>query len=332
MKLTRTERLLRIVQLAQCCRRITIDSLVDELGVAPRTVLRDLSTLRRVGLRCVYDAEAHSYTLDPASHLHPFALTKGEGVALLLVARRFVDARMVPMAPLAMSAALKLESALPSDIVKECERLLGGVHVGGWPTSDISGASDLLLRLLEAVADRRKTRVNYDSYSSGTEIQTVLRPYGVAFRGRGWYVIGYSEKHRETRMFKIERIVEFTVLTESFRPPKKKFSVDEFFGNAWHMIRGNQMYHVKVVFGRKVAGTVEEVSWHSTQRTRRRSDGTLVFEVDVAGINEIAWWILGYGDQAVVHEPEELRRLIATHAANVLRFYQNYGPDVPWGT
>lgn len=30
------------------------------------------------------------------------------------------------------------------------------------------------------------------------------------------------------------------------------------------------------------------------------------------GIREVSWWILGYGDQAEVLEPKELRELVAT--------------------
>ena len=69
-------------------------------------------------------------------------------------------------------------------------------------------------------------------------------------------------------------------------------------------------------------GNVEEVHWHATQRTRRRTDGSLVFEVDVAGIDEILWWILGYGDQAIVAEPDALRHLIASHARGIVQNYE----------
>ena len=46
-------------------------------------------------------------------------------------------------------------------------------------------------------------------------------------------------------------------------------------------------------------------------------------KLDVDGIEEISWWIMGYGDQAVVSEPEILRLLIQSHAKNLLRHYEN---------
>ena len=41
----------------------------------------------------------------------------------------------------------------------------------------------------------------------------------------------------------------------------------------------------------------------------------------MAGIREISWWILGYGNEAEVLEPERLRKLIADHAKGMLERY-----------
>jgi proteasome accessory factor B len=70
-----------------------------------------------------------------------------------------------------------------------------------------------------------------------------------------------------------------------------------------------------------VAQNVAEVSWHKTQRLEFQRDGSLIFEVDVSGLNEIVWWILGYGDQAEVLSPLKLRRLVAHRAKNMCRMY-----------
>ena len=51
---------------------------------------------------------------------------------------------------------------------------------------------------------------------------------------------------------------------------------------------------------------------HAASRTDR--DGTLDFRAKVSGLNEISWWVLGYGDQAEVLEPPELRDLVAARA------------------
>ena len=84
-----------------------------------------------------------------------------------------------------------------------------------------------------------------------------------------------------------------------------------------------------------VAQNVAEVNWHKTQKLTFNTDGTLDFQVTVSGLNEISWWILGYGDQAEVLQPPELRRLVAGHAARMLGHYpESSGAEIPgphWG-
>jgi predicted DNA-binding transcriptional regulator YafY len=45
------------------------------------------------------------------------------------------------------------------------------------------------------------------------------------------------------------------------------------------------------------------------------------FRATVSGLNEIAWWILSYIDQAEVLQPVKLRRLVAQRAQNMTAIY-----------
>ena len=108
-----------------------------------------------------------------------------------------------------------------------------------------------------------------------------------------------------------------------YRIPSR-FSIDRYLRNAWHLIaeRGRDR-RVVVRFQPMVAQNVSEVLWHKTQKLTFNEDGTLDFEVTVSGLDEISWWILGYGDQAVVQEPEILRVTVASHAKNMVRHYEH---------
>jgi proteasome accessory factor B len=45
----------------------------------------------------------------------------------------------------------------------------------------------------------------------------------------------------------------------------------------------------------------------------------------VSGLNEISWWVLGYGDQAQVLQPPELRDLVAGRASRLVEQYKRSG-------
>jgi proteasome accessory factor B len=84
------------------------------------------------------------------------------------------------------------------------------------------------------------------------------------------------------------------------------------------VIPEGKIYNVKLKFTPKVATNVTEVYWHSTQKVTHNSDGSAIMEFRVDGINEIFWWILGYGDQVQVLSPKVLREKIIKAATNIV--------------
>ncbi len=321
MDLTRTQRLVRIVEILQAGRKCGATTLAHEFGVSRRSIFRDMNVLRGVGLECYYDPDSESYALRKSLFLRPLDLTLDEGKALLMLTRKVVSERVLPAYRSMLSASLKIEAAVPDAVRKECGVLIENLDFE-WPhVSDVGPVSDLIVRAAKSIATRRKIYIRYDTANANREVETTLRPYRVFFRRQRWYLVGHSERQREVRLFELERIVEMVESDRNFRTGGN-FSLSEFFGNAWNIIRGDEAYHIEIVFGEKVAGNVEGVTWHPTQRTRRRSNGSLVFEADVDGIDEIVWWVLGYGDQAVVVQPDALRASVARQAEKMSRLYR----------
>lgn len=50
-------------------------------------------------------------------------------------------------------------------------------------------------------------------------------------------------------------------------------------------------------------------------------NGEIDFHVDVEGLSEIVWWVLGYGSQAKVLEPLELQQMVLEHIEGMLQQY-----------
>lgn len=319
--LTRTQRLIRIVEILNSGRKCDIATLVDEFGVSRRTALRDVHVLREAGMICSYDPDSGSYILKNSFHLKPLSLTMDECVALLMITRKIVSNRVLPAHQSLESAFMKVEAAIPNRIQKECGAVIANLDFQ-WPRIvDAGPFSDVIFQTVTSISRRNKINIRYDCPNDKQEIATTIRPYRVVFRERGWYLIGYSERHRQVRIFQVERIVKLLETSSNFRMVTD-FSLADFFGNAWDVVRGDRTYHVEIVFGVMVAESIEGIIWHPTQQTRRRSNGSIVFEVDVDGIDEILWWILGYGDQAVVIQPEALRSKVARIAERTVRLYR----------
>ena len=321
MNTKRVERLLRLIQVMQSGRSCTAEDLASQLGHSRRTVFRDLGLLARAGLPFSYDRETRRYAAEHPQLLPPVPFSQGEALALLLAANFALSRQVIPDANAAASALMKLEGMMPPEVRDLCASLVACTDVRPQQESDHAMSGDLVTALQHMAARRFMATAHYDSYFERATIVTTLHPYRVVFMHRGWYLIAWSEFHRSVRTFKIERFLSLKRLDRRFAAPRD-FRLDDYFGDAWIMIRGDRRYRVRIRFEPKVAGNVDEIRWHRTQRTAFQPDGSLLFEADVDGVEEIAWWVLGYGDQAEVLEPAELREIIKGHAARMLDRHQ----------
>jgi len=335
MNLSRLRRLLQLINLLQGGRQHNTEALARECEVSRRTIFRDLDTLRTAGVPLVYDESQQRYHIPGTYYLPPTNFTPEEAMALVVLCHDLAGQLPAPFFKPVRNAAMKLENALPVRLRERVRTDAGAVQIQMVPTNRLDGCESTCDLLLSAATSRRSVRIAYRSLAEDKEICTRLQPYRLLFSRRSWYIIGRSSLHRATRTFNLGRILRIEPLEDRYEIPHG-FSVERYLRNAWHLIpEPGPDREVVVRFTRKVAQNVAEVAWHKTQRLEFRPDGALDFRVTVSGLNEMSWWILGYGDQAEVIQPPELRRIVAGHAARMLASYPEFAaseiPGHHWG-
>ena len=72
-----------------------------------------------------------------------------------------------------------------------------------------------------------------------------------------------------------------------------------------------------------MAGYIKEKIWHESQEIHSQDDGSIIFESRVAGTEEIKFWIMSWGSQALVLEPESLMDEIREEAEAMLERYNS---------
>lgn len=107
-------------------------------------------------------------------------------------------------------------------------------------------------------------------------------------------------------------------MSDRFFIEDKEFDIGEYLSRAWSIVPKNKIYNVKLRFTVKVAFDVAAVQWHRTQKVTFEDDGSAILEFRVDGLNEIIWWILGYGDRVQVLAPKILREKIIEIAQRVV--------------
>jgi len=317
----RVRRLLNIIRLSQGGRP-KIEELADICQVSERTIYRDINKLRELGIVISLHPETHRVSVSDPVYLPPVQFTLEEAFSMLTLCFEAAKEPVFPLLDAIGEATCKLFGALPRKITDQLMPLTGKVLMQKEPSHSHAGSTEAFLKVREACAKHRAVSIKYKSPKDPDSIFTRLHPYQIFFARHAWYVIGWAELFKEIRMFHIGRIEEIQVTDERFKNPKS-FSLDRYLRNAWSLIpEPGPDSDVEIRFSPLVAQNVSEVRWHKTQQiTKNELDGSIIFRVRVSGLNEISWWILGYGKEAEVLGPPELRNIMRKHIEELNRIY-----------
>jgi len=308
----RVSRLLEMVTLFQSGTGWSAKALAERFGVSRTRIFNDVRALRDAGVPV--QRSAYGYKIDPSFFLPALRLTPREVLALLFPIELFTDSPAEQ--EVLRGAREKLLSCLPPRLRVSAEELMRRTSVV-LPTAAPSG--EVFAQLREAVAEHRRIVIVYSGRTTGDLRRLDIDPYGIAFRKHAWYVVAYSMTHREVRKFRVSRIgaVELTPL--HFTVPQD-FSVDAYFEGAWYIFSGDPR-EVALRFSPTVAQLVRDRVPHPGQQIQTLSDGSIFYRATVNNLDEVAWWLVQYGGEAVVVYPEELRQKVVALATSILEVY-----------
>jgi proteasome accessory factor B len=177
--------------------------------------------------------------------------------------------------------------------------------------------ADVLPKIQTALVERRTLRMRYHSAHSGEEGQRDVDPYSLTYFDGGLYLVAYCHTRKDVRLFAAERIRAADVLRQRFEVTKG-FELRAYLDKAWGIIQGD-FVTVRVVFSPKIARYIRERLWRPSQWFRDLADGRLEMTLRVADTVEIRRWILGYGTDAEVMEPNGLREALRQEAESLAR-------------
>lgn len=320
--------MVQILMAVQSGQRCTVDDLIGMSGVSRRTVFRDLKDLRKAGVPCHCNKKTQYYTIDPKFFLSAPSLSTQEALALLLLVYKARHYTHFPFKDSALRAALKIESSLPGKMRRYCSAALQNISIKADPQVRMHSLDKMFAQLQEAILRKRVVNIRYYLPRERKTIVTDLSPYHLVHSDNIWYVLGKSGLHKRIHPFKLSQIKELNMSDKGFIP-HGEFDIAEYLGRAWSMMPEGRLYYIKLKFMPEVAHSVTQVRWHSTQAVTFGEDCSAIVEFCVDGLSEITWWILSYGDQVQVLEPEILRQKIIEIAQNTVRQNEQLSPVYP---
>lgn len=304
----RLSRAIRVLELIQGRGRWNATSLAKEVDASERSIYRDLAALELAGVPYYFDQTEQCYRVRPGYRLPITNLTTDE-LLDQTTANAVAQAHAVPLSG-AKTATIKLKSASTEENAKlldEAERLTSVLDL---KLADHSQHQQSIKAIQWAMLEQTQLTGQYASPYQDKPVRLHLHPYRVCFAGQSWYLIARPNDGDTPRTYRVPRFQSLRALQRPAEVPKE-FNLNDYFGNAWSVYRGNETYSVELEFTAEAAPLVLETTWHHTQVIKKKyKDGRTVLGFTVDGLQEIVWWVLGWSGGVKVIQPNELREML----------------------
>jgi predicted DNA-binding transcriptional regulator YafY len=163
--------------------------------------------------------------------------------------------------------------------------------------------------LKSAVIHQKCVKITYAN-SCGTMSERIVQPLKMAYKSMSWYLKAYCTKKQDYRIFKLTRMIDLEILTESFC--KRSFpELDETPGRAYNTIvlrfPKNMAYRVYDEFDK---------TWVS-----KNENGDFIVSVEMPEDEWLIGYLLSFGTQVDIIEPVYLRDIVAEQAKKIYEKY-----------
>jgi predicted DNA-binding transcriptional regulator YafY len=316
--MNRTDRLLAIILELQDRKHLRAEDLAAIFEVSKRTIYRDIQALCEAGVPVVA-VTGQGYSLPEGYFLPPVSFSPDEALLLILGSEVMAHNFDTHYRTSARSARRKIEAVLPEALRQQVESLQQRInfvaaHSAGSPVSH-----DYLPPLRRAILERRTVRLHYHQrFPEAGETPHSVRevdPQRLVHRVNVWYLSAYCHLRQELRHFRLDRIERLELLPHTFADPILS-NVDQ----PQATMPRNLL--IRALFDKEAERWLPEArSFYIVEEAQ--TEAGLLVTLTVRQEQEVLPWLLSWGSQVRVLEPESLRRKLAEEAAKMLQNYQD---------
>lgn len=307
---------------------VTLKELMDKYEVSDRQIHRDLNTIMndmRVPLvkheRVIEGSKRTCYCLE-VGYLP--SLSPEKATVLFL--------SMLQQKGSALTGHLnELKDALVSTLFKyhydpkelAVEKLQNRIHLVEETLVEPERVGELFSKLVKALKDCYRVKINYFVTHSQQETERVVEPYGLICKRQNWYLVGQCLERKAIRVFRVDQIRDvFPYSSEKFQYPAE-FELKEYMAHSWGVINDGEVCQIRIKFSNRVAHRVKNLIYHPSQVLEEElPDGSIIVSFEVCGITEMKTWLVQWGDTVEVLEPGWLREDMCKLAEGILKVYR----------
>lgn len=327
--MNRTERLYRIDTLLRTNRCVSMQHLLDELGVSIATVKRDLEYLRAsLNAPIEWDRAGRGYRLTtsnlagPRYELPGVWFNASEIHALLTIEHLLKEIEPGVLAP--HFAALRDRLAgLLDDADADIQTIERRIFIRHRFKRAVSPRH--FEKVVDALFRRHRLRIVHASRFTNETTARTISPQRLIHYREIWYLVAWCHLREAVRTFALDNLTEAEALDETAREMEVT-ELDILLNSGYGIWSGRDVRWAMLRFHPSSANWAASETWHHDQRARFDADGGYVLEIPYAWEDELVMDILKYGGGCTVLAPESLRATVMRRLGEAL---QNYPVESP---
>lgn len=316
----KASRLLSILMLLQSHPRLTAATLARSLEVSERTILRDMDQLSAAGVPLWAErGRDGGFQLQPGWSTRLTGMTEPEAQALLLAGLP-AAATELGLGEAAATARLKLVASLPAALRGQAATVAERLHIDAVDWYRTAEAPAHLREVAEAVWHSRRLRVRYASWQRTAWRE--LEPLGLVLKAGAWYLAARRSGATEVRTYRLASMQALAAGDGGFSRPR-----DFDLARYWQQAAARFEAELRPLQAR-LRVSPRGLNWLAQARSpvvllpeaapaRGPQQGWRSLDLAIESIDQGARQVLGFGGEAEVLAPAELRQRVATLAAGL---------------
>jgi predicted DNA-binding transcriptional regulator YafY len=311
-------RLITLIMLLQRRPNQKAAELAEELGVSVRTIHRYIAMLDEMGIPIYSERGPYGgFSLVRGYKMAPLVFTPEEAVAVYLGTGLVREMWGELYRDAAQGALAKLDNILPDEQRHEVAWARRTLLVTNMHRTEHAPLVPLLEKLRRATRERRRVTMIYRGRGQPEPLMRDLDPYAVVHRWGLWYGIGHCHLREAIRTFRVDRMIELSLLDQTFEVPDD-FDIHGYLAAEPHT---QPRVNARLRFAPEAAllALDDRAFWDTVEEL---PDGSVEVTFAAPTVEGAARMALSYGPQIIVLEPEELRSLMGKRTRALAALYE----------
>ena len=324
-------KLLKALELLSKSDGTTIEEMGAQLEIDRRSVYRMINLIEELGFP-LYDEKVplekekrwkleESYLKKlPNMKVPDVSLSLPEIISLYLLRSEGSLLKGTELEKHIRSAFGKFSMFLPKDAFSKLNKIKALFVSASKFVKDYSGKEEIIGQLMDAMLKNETCYLTYHSFYDDKIKNFKVDPLHFFENDGGLYLLVNTTTFGDIRTLAVERIQEITKTGSSFEYPED-FDPEELLESAFDIVYEDPV-KIKIWFSADQARYIKERTWSKNQEIMDQEDGSIILNMETSGWWDVKRWVLSYGRDAKVLEPEQLREVVATELEAACSHYR----------